>query len=318
MKISRRLILCACSLAVVGQLTGGKPVTASGCPVTDLSEFIANGEHHSVAVLFQNREADETWMEIKSLAQAEAASDSLAFVHPSLTVKIVGSTRQLTLRRGAVGDLGFRDDPYKTPFRKQILIEALRRAIAESHLDDPVQQKSASPEVSGASESRSRKPGAGRGYEQWQCYLDQAEQLVRQTVVAIQSVKNKDDLKQFLQGAEYQIDDLLYNKVFDAIAGYAEANGYNVIYDRGGGVKPFSVSIHSIPEGAKLWLMTDFVYRKQLMTKADPAQWPWQEIVQNPADLIGRYRYRAVWPDGRRAEGSIEVNNASPLKFLPQ
>jgi hypothetical protein len=72
-----------------------------------------------------------------------------------------------------------------------------------------------------------------------------------------------------------------------------------------------------VPDGAKVFVMTDLAYRKQLIMRTNRTQWPWIEIVQNPYQLLGRYRYLTVWPDGKRAEGNINVASRSPLRFLP-
>jgi hypothetical protein len=270
----------------------------------------------------QVRDPEAVWRDIKSLAETEAASASSSFIHPKLTLRIIG-TPQLRIVKGDVSDLGFGDDPYGMPFRKQILIESLRRALAEANLEGTAKQtgpeRNAAAPGPGTSQTPEKKPTASDGSQKWQCYLDQAEQLVRQAVVAIETVTDKDQLKRLLQKTEDQIDELLYSKLFESIEQYAKDNRYNVIYERGGEtVKPFSVSVTSVPDGAKVWVITELVYRKQLIMRVDRAQWPWKELVQSPADLIGKYRYMAVWPDGKRAEGSIEVTNANPLKFQPR
>ena len=162
---------------------------------------------------------------------------------------------------------------------------------------------------------------ASNGRDRWECYLEQAEVLVRQAVAAIETIENKVQLKQFLQKTDDQIDDLLYNKLFASIEQYAQENGINLIYDRGGAPMRVQVSINSEPGGAKVWLMTQLRYQQQVrILKADPSQWPWRELVQNPTELISnaRYRYLARWPDGRKAEGDIEIRDASPVTLRPQ
>jgi hypothetical protein len=243
---------------------------------------------------------------VKSLAEEEAASSSPSFIRPSFTAKKIGQTVVFMVNKGDVGNLGFRDDPYKSPIRKQILIEALRRAVTEAHLGEPF--GAAKPADSRAISDESTK---------WQCYLDQAEQVVKQMVVAIETVTDRSQLERLLGSGEDQIDDLIYNKFFDSFEEYAEENKYAVIYDRGQ-VKRFSVTISSEPAGAKVWRMTHVVYRKQLKFNVDPSQWPWEEVVQNPVDMLGKYRYMARWQDGRQAEGTINVENAGPITFRPQ
>ena len=331
MKPFGRLIFLVCETSLIVQLASGTPAVMNetkplaalppGCSCLMASyQFADRWRLESSASPLQGRDPKAIWQQIKSLAEAEVSSGSRSFTRPSFTTKVVGSTRQLNITKGDVSDLGFGDDPYKNPFKEQILIEALRRALTEARLDDTATGIVTAPNRSSSLKSQPPANTTGRasGNAQWQCYLDQAEQLVRQGVVAIETISNKDQLKQFLQRTQDQIDELLYNQLFESIEQYAEHNRYNVIYDRGGTVKAFSVSINSVPDGAKVWLMTDLVYRKQLITNTEQSQWPWREIVQNPADLIGKYRYMAVWPDGRRAEGTIEVNSAAPLKLLPQ
>lgn len=332
MKTSKLVTLLVCSVTLLAPLALETPVLATGHKganhkaVSTLPNFELriwrqhllgrSGFRVSVGAM-EGRDPDAIWREIKSLAEAEAASGSLSFIPPRFTIKLVGSP-QLTIKKGSVGNLGFGNDPYGVPFREQVLIESLRRALAEGHLESAAEPtRTTQNKESRAISDKGRVVSDDN--EQWQCYLDQAEQLVKQSVVAIETVTNKDQLKVFLQKTEDQIDDLLYNKLFESIEKYAQKNRYNVIYDRGGDtVKPFSVSVSSVPDGAKVWIMTDGVYRMQLFLKLDPSQWPWTEVVQNPADLIGKYRYKASWPDGRRTEENINVTNANPLRVLPQ
>ena len=249
-------------------------------------------------------EPETNWREIKSLAQAEVASPPNSFPLPGFSIKQVGSTTVVTISKSKVGDLGFGMDPYRSPFGKQILIESIRRSLTEARLlqltgNDPAKQEL-----------------AHKVSEEWQSYLNQAELTVKQMVVAIETIPDKSQLRESLTTSEKQVDDLLYGKFFGAVEKYAEENKYSVVYERGG-VKPFSVPIVSVPEGAKIWLMTDIVYQKQKMFKIDSAHWPWQEIVQNPVDLIGKYRYLARWPDGKYAEGPINITSGSTLTFRP-
>jgi hypothetical protein len=248
---------------------------------------------------------EEIWQGIKSAAQEEVYANSPLIIAPKFVIKPVGSNLHLTILKADVGDLGFRGDPYDLPFKKQILVESLRRALSEAHLNPK--------------QTWGKAIDGSKVDDDWQNYLVQAEKLIMRTVVHIESTQDKNDLKEKLQEDEKQIDNILYSKVYEAVEQYAQRNQYNIIYSRGGqDIKKFSVSIITIPDGAKVWMMTNLVYRKQLITKADPSQWPWVEIVQNPSDLLGKYHYRAVWPDTRRAEGDIEIGNASPIKLMPQ
>ena len=251
------------------------------------------------------------WRGIKVAAQNEARSASPLIIAPRFMVTYVGETPELTIVKGdVVTDLGFRDDPYDLPFRKQILIESLRRVLADTDLaktKTPDPQRPA-PRVRGSSKAAS----VG------QPYLLSAEKLVRQTVIDIESEPNKDSLKEKLRAKEKQIDELLYDKIYQAVEQEAQANGYNIIYGRGGASTiKFSVNITTVPDGAKVWVMTNLVYRQQVNLRTNASRWPWIEIVQIPYQLLGKYRYRTIWRDGRHAEGDINVVNASPIRFLP-
>lgn len=245
---------------------------------------------------------------IKLAAQREVRSNSPLIIAPEFNVKVVGSTQQLTIVKGDVGALGFGDDPYELPFKKQVLIEALRDSRSRTDIGDKKLEVSKTSVQSVASMVQS----AGKPY------LASAEKLVQKTVIEIESEADKDRLNETLRDYEKQIDEILYDKIYVAVEQVAERQGYNIIYGRGGdNIKKFSVIIITQPDGAKIFMMTDLVYRKQLILKIDRAQWPWIEIVQNPYPLLGRYRYLTIWPDGKRAEGTIDVASASPLRFLP-
>jgi hypothetical protein len=253
----------------------------------------------SVIVLPQkSRDPDTEWREIKSLVEADLSSGSSPVGAPAFTVTKIGKTSQLTIKKGNVGDIGFGDDPYGAPFRKQMLLELLRRALTTARLDAVVTP--ALPEMG----KKDQNSGRADGGAQWQCFLDQAELLVRQMVVAIQSVSNKDELKQLLQKTEDRIDDLLYNDLFESIEEYARLHKLNIILDRGTDApKPFSVVVSTSPGGARIWLLRPLRYRQlSKLGSAGPAQWPWEELVQNPALLFGRYRYKARWPNGQFTE----------------
>ena len=211
---------------------------------------------------------------------------------------------QLTVVKGGINNLQFGNDPYELPFKGQILIESLRRALTDAEL------------------SHSKKSGqvvnaVDYNFDQsWQQHLAQAENLVKQMVVQIESEQNRDKLDAKLRDLGDGVDEILYTKIYSLIDQFAESRKYNLINGRGGDdVKKFSVSITTVPDRARIFIMPELVYRKQLLVRADPSQWPWIEIVQNPYELLGRYHYLTVWPGGKRVEGNIDVANGSPIKF---
>jgi hypothetical protein len=228
------------------------------------------------------------WKGIKSAAQDEVEGQSGLISWPRFTIRKIGSQRILEIVKGDVGELGFRDDPYELPFRKQILIEALRSTLAGTEINRA------------------------------QASLAAAEILVRKIVVQIESAPANQRAKGELSEYERRIDEILYRRIYESIEREARRKGFDILYGRGGDeIKKFSVKISTVPDGAKVWIMRGLVYRKQLITKTDKSQWPWVEVVQNPFDLLGKYHYLAVWPDGRRAEGDIEVSSPSPIRLLP-
>ena len=248
------------------------------------------------------------WKGIKSAAQSEVRSSSPLITAP-FSVKQTGSSRQITIVRDAVGELGLRGEPYDLPFKKQILIEALRRSLTETDMGAPAAKEGTSAGTQGSSEAESY----------WQPYLLRAEGLVKKIVVDIETNPDKTSSKGKLQEYERQIDEIIYVEIYQAVERDAQRKGYNVIYGRGDGDrKKFSVSLSTAPDGAKVWIMTGLVYRKQLIMKTDPSQWPWTEIVQNPVELLGGYHYRAVWPGGKRAEADIVVDSANPITLKPE
>lgn len=251
------------------------------------------------------------WKGIKAVAQNEVRSDSSLIIYPRFTVKQIGSTPQLTIETGDVSGLGFGDDPYEIPFKKQMLIEALRRSLAATNLTE--EKKPATKDPSRRLSGSSQAARVGRPH------LLRAENLVKKTVVDIESERDKGRLGEKLRESEQQIDDILYDKIYVAIEQVAQRKGYNIIRGRGGPrpIPMFLVEIITDPDKGKVFVMTDLSYRKQLITKTDRSRWPWIEIVQNPYRLAGKYRYRTIWPDGKRAEGTIHVANPGPVKFRP-
>lgn len=269
---------------------------------------------HKVSVQKKNRKKrtrptpEAIWKGIKSAAQSEVRSGSPLITAP-FSVRQTGSTRQLTIVMDPVGELGLRGDPYDLPFKKQILIESLRRSLAETKLGAPAAKEVTSGRAQSSSEAE--------GY--WQPYLVRAEGLVKTIVIEIETNPDKNNLKEKLLEDERQIDEIIYGSIYPAVEQDALRKGYNVIFGRGDGDrKKFSVSLGTAPDGARVWIMTGLVYRKQIIKKTDPSQWPWMEIVQNPVELLGGYHYRAVWPGGKRAEADIVVESASPIILKPE
>jgi hypothetical protein len=269
----------------------------------------AQHEHHAKG---RRPTPDAIWKGIKSAAQDAVRSNSPLIKAPEFDIKQIGSTRQLTIVKGDVSELGFEDDPYELPFKEQILIEALRQSLAKIDL--------AGTGASVAKEGTSgRAQGSSEGESYWQPYLVRAESLDKKVVVDIESDTDKNSLSEKLRENQKQIDEILYDEIYKAVEQDAQRNGYNIIYGRGGpDRKMFSVNISTVPDGAKVWMMTGLVYRQHSsIVGTDPSRWPWKEMVQNPLDLLGGYHYRARWPDGKQAEGDIEVLSASPVTFKP-
>jgi hypothetical protein len=183
-----------------------------------------------------------------------------------------------------------------------LLIEGIRRSLAGTKTI-----------------GRRRRTRRGFGYSEAERvgrrYLERAERIVRRTIYDIETGNIR--LSKQLQDNEKQIDKILYDRIYDAIEMVARRKGYNIIYGKSGSeVKKFSVAITTVPQGARVFIMTDLVYRKQLIMKTNPSDWPWTEIVQNPNPLLGKYRYFTVWPNGKRSEGSIDVNSDSALRLI--
>jgi hypothetical protein len=251
------------------------------------------------------------WNSIRAAARDEVTSHSPLIMPPKFDVRQVGSTWQLTIVKGDVGDLGFEDDPYGLPFKDQILIEALRASLVKTDLT--------AKEKTAAKAGTPGKPQGAESEDYWQPYLISAETVVKSLVVDIEANSDRNLSKEALRQKQDQIDEVLYDQVYQAVEQYAKRNGYSTIYRRGGDeVKRFSVTVSTQPVGGKVWLMTGLVYKKERFANPDdPSKWRWKEVVQNPLDLLGGYHYRAVWPDGRKAEGDIEISNANPVTFLP-
>ena len=150
----------------------------------------------------------------------------------------------------------------------------------------------------------------------WREHLEQAENLVKEAVVQLESEADREKLNAKLSALGNTIDEILYTKIYGLVESFAESRQYSILSGRGADrMKKFSVSVSTVPEGARVFIMTDLLYRKQLLKKTDPSQWPWIEIVQNPYELLGKYRYLTVWPDGKKVEDSLNVANGSPITF---
>jgi hypothetical protein len=254
----------------------------------------------------QRKSPDEIWRAIKAFGISKAESNS------TINIKNVGAS-QVELVKRTVGDLGFGSDPYRVPFEKQLTIEALRRALSESPWS-----KSSDNKRSGSltKDKKSVTPAKESQPDRlWESYLKPAEALVRQSIKDIEGAADVNVLKKKLERIEGEIDTILFENLFDAIERRAKKFGYNIIFGRGDNAKKFSVSVSSVPGGARVFVMTDVVYQKQLILNVDSKAWPWLELVQNPASLLGKYRYMAIWPDGSRSEGNFEIINASPLEL---
>lgn len=180
----------------------------------------------------QLKSPSEIWRAIKALAKSSAYLNSTLIVRPQFIVKSPGPSAQLELVKGSVGDLGFGSDPYRVPFEKQILIEVIRRALAEtSWLKLSVNKRSKS---STKNKKQTNLSKISQSDKFGETYLEKAEALIKKSVIDIAEISDATVLKVKLDKAEHEIDSLLYNDLYEAIEQRAKELGYNIIYGRGG------------------------------------------------------------------------------------
>jgi len=247
------------------------------------------------------------WKGIKAAAQDEVQSNSPFLIAPRFTVKQIGSSPQLTIVRGdVVGLPSSEDDPYQLPFKKQILIEALRSSLVETDLSIT--------KASTVKRSSRQASGEFQMMKAGQPYLAEAESLVRKMVVDIETESDKNLLLEKLSGSEKEIDDTL-EKVYEAVEQVAKRDRYNIIYGRGGeNPTKFSVPIVRVPDDAQVFIMHAGTYKIHQRRGTAPSQFPWIEITQSPYPLMGKYHYLII-SAGKRRESTIEVANNSPIRF---
>jgi hypothetical protein len=241
----------------------------------------------------------------------EIAADSPLIHKPEFEVTSIGDEKQLTIKRGNFELLGFGDDLYSFPFAAEMNIELLRRAL--SNIDPAILAVENCGASSRSGTIQSKTPFSCR--DRLSAVLDSAESHVAK-MVSLLVGEHSPALRSKLVEEQKAIDDLLGRRFYDLVESAAESKGIDTFFVRGGTVpEPISVEVGSVPNGAKISLMTELAFRRQGLSNVAENQWPWTEVVQNPMKLLGRYRYKAQWPDGTITQGMIDVRSASPIRI---
>jgi hypothetical protein len=95
----------------------------------------------------------------------------------------------------------------------------------------------------------------------------------------------------------------------------AKQRHLDVIETRGG-VTPFPIRMSFVPRKVPLKIMTALQYR-ECQVLHQPMQGEFNDVVQDPVYLIGRYHYRVEWPAelGGPQEGDFEIKSGGTLRF---
>jgi len=149
----------------------------------------------------------------------------------------------------------------------------------------------------------------------WSQRLQKLRNLVYQSVVEIESIQDQKELlskqKKHIEETNRELEEL---KEF--IYKFYTKQGYQVVTINSpeGYSPPFQVKMSTDPQGGTIKMMTYLQYRKCIILKLAQDLWPWITYNQDYSFLIGKYRYGVKWPDGRKAEGNIEITNESPWR----
>jgi hypothetical protein len=180
-------------------------------------------------------------------------------------------------------------DPYGLPIRKQIYVEAVRyqfQGVANKTLSEP--------------------------------HLRQAEGLVLKMIVDIRSTPNRSILRSKLTQREKQI-----NKEFDKLWAdtrvYFQRKGFKFEPpEMGDGIEDFfEVRIQTRPANGIVKALPDFTYRVYQLTNRPRNQWRWVTLRADKEKMAGKYRIFVQWPDGRKTEELVAIEQNSTLTFTP-
>ena len=179
------------------------------------------------------------------------------------------------------------DDPYRLPFDAMLTAYAFRVAVErDTKLDKEL-----------------LKPR-----------LQQIEDVVYSTIVDIESTPNKTDLNKKLIERRKEIKSL---DPANVILGYYGRLGVRFTPIGAYFGEMFVVSVSTDPSNATTRILPYLSYRKSLLLRTPKDQWAWRTLTQQKEGLSGKYHYFVSWPDGRKAEGDLEVRNNSPITFRP-
>src|SRR5271157_1333438 len=91
------------------------------------------------------------------------------------------------------------------------------------------------------------------------------------------------------------------------------------IVEMRGSVRGYRVRVNVEPPRARVRVMTLLEYRKCLYFRS-PLEDQWIDLLSVENEMIGRYRYLALWPPelNGREEGEIEITGPATITFAPK
>lgn len=230
--------------------------------------------------------------ELKKVARRELESPNTQIIS-NIQFNVSTKDKKISYNIGKVrmDHMGFsRSDPYGVPFEKQIHIEALKDVFMKSVPNETF----------------------------WVQPLRNAETLVYQTIQDIESSQDVGNLSSVLRQRKIEIDRELENLTKN-ITEFARENRFKVlkVADTDAPEK-MEVSIIIEPSGGKVRLITNSEYdlHKNIL-KESKDKWPWRDLLESTARLLGKYHYLVEWTDGKCDEGDMTVDSKFSRTFRP-
>jgi hypothetical protein len=181
-------------------------------------------------------------------------------------------------------------DPYALPFETQLHIEAVRSVFAKAAPNETF----------------------------WVSPLRNAEMLVKKTIQDIESTEDMDTLPAILNKRNIDIDREFEN-LKTSIADYATNRGFKAVRvaDTDAPEK-LEVAIIIEPTGGRVRLIASAEYdlHKNILGESKD-KWPWRDILESRAKLLGAYHYLVQWPAGQCDEGDITIDSKFSRTFRP-
>jgi hypothetical protein len=183
-------------------------------------------------------------------------------------------------------------DPYGTPLEALIRVESLRRDFQASVPAEDF----------------------------WILPLEKVHQTVKDCVQKLEASQPKLDPREAEQSCSNSIAEQ-FKQLETAIQKYGSAHGLALVRSQTRDpVVGYRVHIKIEPPKAHVRVMTALDFKKYSYFNTPKDQYQWNDLLEAESLMIGRYHYRAEWPQDLNGpdEGDFEIKSSGTITFTPK